>query len=172
MGKNRKKRPLDISSSSSNLGDVSLKKNSPEAEKPWDANPKNQILSASREAKKLFAFKDCVIENNENTKENEYIEVDDTSDAADEVRNLSNSYDNLQGLQGRGVTPVFESYVQLSARRRSQSLENRLDHKVNAKNLSKEVFLKVTPSQKVTDRCVIDGKDSNIHHLTHPKKKN
>jgi len=172
MGKNKKKRPLDISSSSSNLSDVSLNKKSPEAEKSWDANQKNQILSTNHEAKKLFAFKDCLNGKNENKKENEneYTEVDGTFDAAEEVRNLSNSSDILQGP---GVTTSFESYVQSLARRRYHSLENRLDQKMVAiKNSKKEDFLKVVPTQKFQDQQHgMDGKNGKIHQLTHPKKK-
>ena len=172
MGKNKRKRSLNISSGSSNLGDTSLSKNSPQTEKSnlhhkSETRKNNQnILSTAYEDTSLtvdltktaenMTGDEYLTENNKNTKEN-------YSDG--NARKVSLSNDNRRGP---GVTTSFESYFETLTKRRSQSLENR----PNQMQLKKEDFLKVDTPQNLQDqRHTMDGKEGKIHKLTHPKKK-
>lgn len=174
MGKNnhKRKRPLDTSSSSSNLGETSMNNNI--AEEKSDVKQKSTTQSENKEIQSTACG---VISLRPGS-----IEGKDYSDSDEDMSNLS--YNSSGNLCSSNVTEekYFESYVESLARRRSQSLESRPRQMKNrptsplitkTKTLINEDCLKVISPRRLEDqRCSNQCKDGKLHQqLAHRKKR-
>jgi len=172
MGKNKRKRSLNVSSSSSNLGDTSLGKNSSQEEKMdvqqnSDTRKNDQTIMSTD-----TSFKVNLTEIAETTTgDGDKME---SMKSTEDVRNfISNSSVNLRSDK---IAQDFETYFETLARRRSQSLENRSSQVIDTKlpkQLVREDFLKVVPHKEILGQQfgLNDKVDKHHHHLAHPKKK-
>ena len=183
MGKNKRKRSLDTSSSSKS-GNVSL--NIPEEEKlhiekkPDTQQTNQDILSTTTETTSSKSGLSQNTENiteieNENTSEG--ISGNHISEFVEDTRNfIYTSCENLRSKNiAEGKCDQFESYYESMARRRSRSLENRPDWMIDLVAEGKFVgtnILREVPSQKNQDQlCETGFKEDKRHSRAHPKKK-
>ena len=169
MGKNKntRKRPLNTSSSSSNMGDLSMDRSI--VEEKSGVKDKSETLHENPELQTTA----CGV-----------VSLRTASDSDKDASNLSynSSSDNLCASV---VTDEqkFESYFESLARRRSLSLDSRPEQMksglnnpiqfTKTKTLSEKDFLKVvSPRRLESQRRWSDRKEDNLRqHLTHPKKK-
>src|SRR5688572_6615405 len=164
--KNTRKRPLNTSSSSSNMGDLSMDRSI--VEEKSGVKDKSETLHENPEL--------------QTTACGGVVSLRTASDSEKDASNLSynSSSDNLCASV---VTDEqkFESYFESLARRRSLSLDSRselmksgLNNPIQftkTKTLSEKDFLKVvSPRRLESQRRWSDRKEGNLrHHLTQPK---
>ena len=177
MGKNKLKRRLNTSSSSSNFGDVSL--NIPEEQK-FDSQKKyvlqqevQKVLPAASET--TSGLTGDIEKRKEN--EGDDIEGNHTSESVEDLRNfIYKSSDNLHSdYNSQKKSDCFESYFESLARRRCRSLENRPDQflgKGNTNKLKRENVLTNVPPRKIQDQMSgTNAKDGERRQSLHPRKK-
>ena len=167
MGKYKRKRSLNSSSGSSNLGDISMNKSI--AEEKSDVS---QNVNTQYENQEIRSSAVC-----ENTALEEALSEGNCVSDSDET--VPNSFYNSSGNIRRATDKeewYFESYCDSLARKRSQSLENRTKNGLtsplitNTKSVVNENFLKVVPSRSLVDQRL--GNDSqHLRQFIHPKKK-